>query len=93
MNFPALNIREAHERPEGMEEAAVMMVGLDQDRIMQALKIVEGHTSNEERVLRLVEDYSMPNVSDKIVRIIHSYVDYVNTSVWKKEPIGKKNCG
>jgi UDP-N-acetylglucosamine 2-epimerase (non-hydrolysing) len=85
MNFPALNIREAHERPEGMEEAAVMMVGLDSVRIMQALQILEAQTSGEERVLRLVGDYSMPNVSDKIIRIIHSYVDYVNTSVWKKD--------
>ena len=85
MNFPALNIREAHERPEGMEEAAVMMVGLDSVRIMQALQILEAQTSGEERVLRLVGNYSMPNVSDKIIRIIHSYVDYVNTSVWKKD--------
>ena len=85
MNFPALNIREAHERPEGMEEAAVMMVGLDSVRIMQALQILESQTFGEERVLRLVGDYSMPNVSDKIIRIIHSYVDYVNTSVWKKD--------
>ena len=85
MNFPALNIREAHERPEGMEEAAVMMVGLDSVRIMQGLQILESQTFGEERVLRLVGDYSMPNVSDKIIRIIHSYVDYVNTSVWKKD--------
>ena len=84
MNFPALNIREAHERPEGMEEAAVMMVGLDSARIMQALQILETQTSGDERVLNLVGDYSMSNVSDKIIRIIHSYVDYVNTSVWKK---------
>ena len=85
MNFPALNIREAHERPEGMEEAAVMMVGLDSVRIMQALQILEAQTSGEERVLSLVRDYSKPNVSEKIIRIIHSYVDYVNTSVWKKD--------
>ena len=84
MNFPALNIREAHERPEGMEEAAVMMVGLDSARIMQALQILETQTSGDERVLNLVGYYSMSNVSDKIIRIIHSYVDYVNTSVWKK---------
>ena len=73
MNFPALNIREAHERPEGMEEAAVMMVGLEAARIMQALQILETQTSGEDRVLRLVGDYSMPNVSDKIIRIIISY--------------------
>jgi UDP-N-acetylglucosamine 2-epimerase len=84
MNFPALNIREAHERPEGMEEAAVMMVGLGSDRIMQALDILEKQPRGDERLLRQVVDYSMPNVSDKIVRIIHSYVDYVNEVVWKK---------
>lgn len=82
MNFPALNIREAHERPEGMEEAAVMMVGLEAARIMQALQILETQTSGEDRVLRLVGDYSMPNVSDKIIRIIISYTDYIIRNVW-----------
>ncbi|MGL1028203.1 UDP-N-acetylglucosamine 2-epimerase (non-hydrolyzing) [Vibrio vulnificus] len=84
MNFPALNMREAHERPEGMEEASVMMVGLGVERVMQALQILESQPSGDERLLRQVSDYSMPNVSDKVVRIIHSYTDYVKRVVWKE---------
>lgn len=84
LNFRALNLREAHERPEGMEEAAVMMVGMNVERVMQGLAVLDSQPVGDQRLLRQVADYSMPNVSDKVVRIIHSYVDYVNQVVWKR---------
>ena len=84
LNFPALNLRQAHERPEAMEEASVMMVGLSQERIMQALEVLGTQKRGEQRILRPVSDYSMPNVSDKVVRIIVSYTDYINRVVWSK---------
>ncbi|EGP4875300.1 UDP-N-acetylglucosamine 2-epimerase (non-hydrolyzing) [Enterococcus faecium] len=82
LNFKALNIRQAHERPEAMEEASVMMVGLEKERIMQGLEVLE---TQQKDTLRHVADYSMPNVSEKVLRIILSYTDYVNRVVWKDE--------
>jgi len=84
LNFPALNLREAHERPEAMEEAAVPMVGMNHERIFQALALLEAQTLRNERTLSLVYDYSRDNVSEKVIRIILSYTDYVNRVVWQR---------
>jgi UDP-N-acetylglucosamine 2-epimerase len=84
LNFPALNIREAHERPEGMEEGAVMMTGMSWERISQAITILQAQPQGSERLLNQVADYASVNVSEKVVRIITSYTDYINRKIWHK---------
>lgn len=84
LNFPAVNIRDAHERPEGMEEGAVIFTGMNKDRVIQALSILESQSRGDSRTIHVVKDYIAPNVSDKVVRTIQSYTDYVNKFVWKK---------
>ena len=84
LNFPALNIRETHERHEGMEEASVMMVELDSKKIRKAIKILNTQRESEEQIINTVKDYDLSNVSEKVLRIIHSYVDYINKKIWKK---------
>ena len=84
LNFPALNIREVHERPEGFEEASVIMVGLNLDTVIQALNVLDSQPRGASRLLRLVDDYAPQNVSDKVLRIILSYTDFVNRKVWHK---------
>ncbi len=83
-NFPALNLREAHERPEAMEETSVIMTGLNYDRLSQGLAVLKNQNRGEKRNIRLVDDYNVPNVSEKVVRIILSYTDYINRKIWRK---------
>jgi UDP-N-acetylglucosamine 2-epimerase (non-hydrolysing) len=85
LNFPAINIRETHERPEAFEEASVIFTGMNEERIQQALKVLETQPRGADRLLRPVSDYSMPNVSDKVLRILLSYTDFVQRVVWQKD--------
>ena len=84
LKFSALNLREVHERPEGMEESEVMMVGLEVERVLQGLAILEARKKSENRAMHIVPDYNVPNVSEKLISIIHSYRDYVMRTVWKQ---------
>jgi UDP-N-acetylglucosamine 2-epimerase (non-hydrolysing) len=86
LNFPAVNLRETNERPEGFEQGAVMMVGLNTERVLSAIKILATQSRGAERSIQLVNDYAVTNVSDKIVRILMSYTDYINQKIWKKPP-------
>ncbi len=84
LNFPALNIREAHERPEAMEEASVMMTGINKDRIIQALEVLSSQKRNQDRTINIVKDYEIDNISEKIIRIIISYTNYIKQNIWKE---------
>tara|TARA_B100000945_G_C20348944_1_gene581250 strand:- start:810 stop:1271 length:462 start_codon:yes stop_codon:yes gene_type:complete len=84
LNFPALNIREAHERPEAMEETSVMMTGVNIDRIFQALEVLSSQKRDQNRSLKLVADYNVDNVSEKVIRVIISYTDFVKKNIWKQ---------
>jgi UDP-N-acetylglucosamine 2-epimerase (non-hydrolysing) len=84
LNFPAVTIRQAHERPEGMDEGAIIMCGLQADRVVDSIEVVIAHSAVGQRPFRLVQDYNTDNVSQKVLRIILSYTDYVNRTVWKK---------
>ena len=84
LNFPALNVREAHERPEAMEETSVMMTGVNIDRVFQALEVLSSQKRDQNRSLKLVEDYNVDNVSEKVIRIIISYTDFIKKNIWKK---------
>tara|TARA_Y100000996_G_scaffold358311_1_gene299897 strand:+ start:1080 stop:2207 length:1128 start_codon:yes stop_codon:yes gene_type:complete len=84
LNFPAINLREVNERPEGFEEGAVMMTGIELSRVMQAIEILENQPRNNERLLNIVDDYSSNNVSHKVLRILHSYTGYIDNFVWRK---------
>jgi UDP-N-acetylglucosamine 2-epimerase (non-hydrolysing) len=90
LNFPAVMIRMAHERPEGMDEGTVIMSGIERERIMEAINTVVNHHKRNPNYIKIINDYNVENVSIKVVRIILSYIDYINRTVWKKDTIKKQ---